>query len=58
MGKEARMTASGLESSLISPKAYFLSTIFSAGKLEVITNQRDRGQQPAKLHLWADAEPF
>lgn len=40
MSKEARMTASGLESSLISPKAYFLSIIFSAGKLEIITNRR------------------
>lgn len=44
-GKEQRMTASGLESSLTSPKAYFLSTIFSAGKLEIITNQK--GQQAA-----------
>lgn len=42
--QRAEMTASGLESSLTS-KAYFFSTIFSAGKLEIITNQR--GQQAA-----------
>lgn len=40
MGKEARMTASGLESRLTGPRAYFLSMIFSAGKLEIITNRR------------------